>query len=142
MDKNYFNNKLRELRKEKGLTQSQVANALEIKLNTYAHMEKDGKRPSVDMLKKLSRLFSVPIRELTAPPEDENYKFYGETRLFLSDINIFTNGIPQEEPQFMKDLHSSEQDIILAYRLLSDEEKAKVNNYVKRAFNNRKREQS
>ncbi len=140
MDNKYFNNKLKELRKSGNLTQQQVASVLGIKLNTYAHMEKDGKRPSFDMLEKLSKLFSVSVNELTGTKSSSGnlLNIKEEPSLILGNRGIFDeNGIELIPPAFMMDLKSNEQDIILRYRLLSEEEKKKVLNYVNRTFNNR-----
>ena len=71
MDNNFFNNRLRELRKERNLTQAQVANALGIKLSTYSHMENDGKRPSPDILQRIARLFLVSVDNLTGESENK-----------------------------------------------------------------------
>ena len=140
MDNKYFNNKLKELRKSGNLTQQQVAAVLGIKLNTYAHMEKDGKRPSFDMLQKLSKLFSVSVSELTGVPTNSGnfLNIEEDSPLILGNRGIFDdNGVELLPPAFMMDLKSNEQDIILRYRLLSDDEKKKVLNYVNRTFNNR-----
>ncbi len=139
MGEKHFNKRLRELRKEKNLTQGQVANALGIKLNTYAHMEKDGKRPSADMLKKLSELFFVSIDDLTGtntqPQMLEGLNLNKSTLILRSDENIFGTETPKPTaPQFIRDMQSIEQDIILMYRMMSDEDKQKVNRYVKRTF--------
>ncbi len=142
MDEKHFNKRLRELRKEKNLTQGQVAHALGIKLNTYAHMEKDGKRPSADMLKKLSELFFVSIDDLTGtnsqPPMLEGLNIKKKPLILNSDENVFgTNTKKTSAPKFIKDMQSVEQDIILMYRMMSDEDKQKVNRYVLRTFENR-----
>ena len=139
MDEKHFNKRLRELRKEKNLTQGQVAYALGIKLNTYAHMEKDGKRPSADMLKKLSELFFVSIDDLTGinnqQPLLEGLHTEKNTLVFKSDENVLGVEFKKHEmPMFIKDMHSTEQDIILMYRMMSEDDKQKVNRYVKRTF--------
>ncbi len=140
MDNKYFNNKLKELRKNGNLTQQQVATVLGIKLNTYAHMEKDGKRPSFDMLEKLSKLFSVSVNELTGAPVSNGnlLNIKEDASLILSNCGIFDDEDPDFiPPAYMMDLKSNEQDIILRYRLLSEDEKKKVLKYVNRTFNNR-----
>ncbi len=144
MDKNYFNKKLRELRRERHLTQGQVAEALGIKLNTYAHMEKDGRRPSFEMLSKLSDLFLVSIDELkgvserprtlegTSPDDVRDTLVFGEPEGILD-----SDGKPVKRPQYMRDMQTVEQDIILKYRMLSDEDKQKFERYINRTFKNK-----
>ena len=144
MDNNFFNNRLRELRKERNLTQAQVANALGIKLSTYSHMENDGKRPSPDILQRIARLFLVSVDNLTGESENtskqglpyvihetpplvfhQHYGFFDETiNRSVQDVNL------------MRDLKSVEQDMILCFRVLSEEDKAKVIKYIKRAHKN------
>ena len=144
MDKNYFNKKLRELRRERRLTQGQVAEALGIKLNTYAHMEKDGRRPSFEMLSKLSDLFLVSIDELkgvserprtlegTSPDDVRDTLVFGEPEGILD-----SDGKAVKRPQYMRDMQTVEQDIILKYRMLSDEDKQKFERYINRTFKNK-----
>ena len=52
--------KLRELRENYDLSQSQVAAALNIDRSTYSNYELDKTRPSLESLVKLSHIFNVP----------------------------------------------------------------------------------
>ena len=137
MDKK-FNENLRALRKERGLTQSQIADALGIKLNTYSHMELDGKRPSIDILQKLSKLFLVSIDSLTGEEiKKKNDLFINLTPIEPLRLHDHGTIVTQNNPpELMKDLRMAEQNIILRYRLLSDEEKIKVQKYVDKMFKN------
>lgn len=56
--------KIRQLRKEKGLTQDAVASALEISRQAIAKWESDQSSPSTENLVKLSNLFNVSLEEL------------------------------------------------------------------------------
>ncbi len=138
MDNNYFNNKLRELRKNNNLTQAQVAKALGLKLNTYSHLELDGKRPSVDLLQKICNMYLISIEELTGEKKKKGYDFrQPEMRPLIFSDNfgdlVNTNKI-FEEPQFLRDLQTTEQDIILYYRQLPEEEQKKIVRYIERTF--------
>jgi transcriptional regulator with XRE-family HTH domain len=56
--------RIAQLRKEAGLSQQAVADALEIAQQTYANYEVARARPAVSMLPTLSRLFGVSVDEL------------------------------------------------------------------------------
>ncbi len=138
MDNNYFNNKLRELRKAKNLTQAQVAKALGLKLNTYSHMELDGKRPSIDMLQKICNLYLVSMETLTGEKKKSTFPYEipesKPLRLSNNFEKFVKNPFPKEEPQFLRDLQTTEQDMILYYRQLPVEEQKKVVRYIERTF--------
>jgi len=139
MYNNYFNNRLRELRKEKNLTQAQVAKALGLKLNTYSHMELDGKRPSLDILQKISKLFFVSIESLTGdkPKNRPPYVIHETPPLVFHDhLGDYEErlGKRKPEPQMLRDLRTVEQDMILYFRSLPEGDQAKVVKYVERTF--------
>lgn len=54
-----FNERLKELRIEKGLLQKDVANAIGITTNAYAHYEQGVREPSIEIIKALCRYFVV-----------------------------------------------------------------------------------
>ena len=51
--------RLKELRKEKGLTQKEVANILGIHSVTYLHYEKDEREPPLKILAEMATFFGV-----------------------------------------------------------------------------------
>lgn len=55
--------KLREDRRNKGMTQEEYAKALNITRGTLSHLEK-GRTPSADTMKKISQYFNIPISKL------------------------------------------------------------------------------
>ena len=63
MDKIFCEN-LRTIRKSLNLTQKQVANQLGVVESCYANWEQGRTEPSVEMIRKLSDVFSVGIEEL------------------------------------------------------------------------------
>lgn len=63
MDKKFCQN-LKEVRKQCGLTQKQVASSLNVVESCYANWEQGRTEPNVDMLRKLGQLFSVSIDDL------------------------------------------------------------------------------
>ena len=51
--------KLKELREENGITQSSVAQYLNIKQNTYSQYENEKRQLPIDVLIKLSKFYKV-----------------------------------------------------------------------------------
>lgn len=54
-----MNKRLKQLRKEKGLTQKEVAFALGIALTTYANYEQGTREPSIETIIKICKYFDV-----------------------------------------------------------------------------------
>ena len=61
-----FHEKLQELRKSRGMTQEELAQALFVSRTAISKWESGRGYPSIDSLKELSRFFSVTIDELIA----------------------------------------------------------------------------
>ena len=59
-----FNEKLQELRKSRGLTQEELAEALFVSRTAISKWESGSGYPSIDSLKEISKYFSVTIDEL------------------------------------------------------------------------------
>ena len=64
-----FNEKLQELRKTKGLTQEELAEALYVSRTAISKWESGRGYPSIDSLKEISRFFSITIDELICTGE-------------------------------------------------------------------------
>ena len=76
-----FHEKLRELRKQKGLTQEEVAESLYVSRTAISKWESGRGYPNIDSLKAISKFFSVTIDELlsgeqvlTIAEEDQKQK--------------------------------------------------------------------
>lgn len=67
-----FHEKLQELRKSKGLTQEELAEALFVSRTAISKWESGRGYPSIDSLKEISRFFGVTIDELIRPREMMN----------------------------------------------------------------------
>lgn len=63
-----------ELRKEKGWTQLELAEKLQVSDKTISKWEKDGGSPSIEFFPKLANLFNVTIDYLMAGNNQENVK--------------------------------------------------------------------
>ena len=55
---------LKALRKQRAMTQNAIANILGINANTLCQYETGKRKPSIEVLKKLSLLFNCTIDEL------------------------------------------------------------------------------
>ena len=63
-----MNNRLRELRKARGLSQADLAEALEVSRQTINAVEADKYDPSLPMAYRLAAFFGVPVEELFFNP--------------------------------------------------------------------------
>ena len=57
-------NRLEEIRKAKGITQEELANALEVSRQTVGSLENGRYNPSIILAFKISRFFEVSIEEV------------------------------------------------------------------------------
>ncbi len=62
--------RIQQFRKERGLTQEQLAEKLNVSENTIAKIESGLRRPSIDFLLELSDFFGVSTNYLVLHPED------------------------------------------------------------------------
>ena len=69
-----FNNKLYELRKQKGLSQEELANRLNVSRQTISKWEVGDSTPEMEKLVAISDLFDISLDELVLnkAPEPEN----------------------------------------------------------------------
>ena len=64
-------NKLEEIRKAKGITQEELANALEVSRQTVGSLENGRYNPSIILAFKIARFFNVSIEEVFIYEEDQ-----------------------------------------------------------------------
>ncbi|MDO4662932.1 MAG: helix-turn-helix transcriptional regulator [Tissierellia bacterium] len=57
-------NKLEDIRKENGITQEQLANALEVSRQTVSSLEKGRYNPSIILAFKIARFFHLKIEDI------------------------------------------------------------------------------
>ncbi|MCI9010016.1 MAG: helix-turn-helix transcriptional regulator [Clostridia bacterium] len=83
---------LKELRKEKGLTQLQVANALKISRQVYANYENEINQPDCKMLVILANFFEVSVDFLLGRSDD------------LGNVTVQSSSpaLPQDERELLK----------------------------------------
>lgn len=85
MNQNKTSNFLRELRKEKGLTQEQLAEYLNVSGRTVSRWETGITMPDLDILIELADLYDIDIRELI-DGERKNEKMDKETKDTLKKV--------------------------------------------------------
>ena len=65
-------NRLEEIRKAKGITQEELANALEVSRQTVGSLENGRYNPSIILAFKIAHFFDVSIEEVFIYEEDQN----------------------------------------------------------------------
>ncbi len=70
-----MNNRLEEIRKEKQITQEELASALEVSRQTISSLEKGRYNPSIILAFKIARYFNMSIEDIFIyEGDDENAK--------------------------------------------------------------------
>lgn len=64
-------NKLEEIRKEKKITQEELANVLEVSRQTISSLEKGRYNPSITLAFKIARYFGMSIEEIFIYEEND-----------------------------------------------------------------------
>ena len=88
-----FNKKLQELRKQKGITQEELANALFVSRTAISKWESGKGYPNLDSLKAIAQFFSVTIDELLSSNElltlaEEKTKHFKDLIFGLLDLSV------------------------------------------------------
>lgn len=126
MNNSKFSLVLRQCRENSGLTQKQVADALNVERSTYAYYETGTTHPSGLMIIKLSNIFNVNYSvfmdavgdtEFDNNEEDENFTTFSDNS-WRERERIYT--LPQ-----------SEQNLLVNYRSLTREQKQAIINQIK-----------
>jgi len=67
-----MNNRLEEIRKQRGIKQEELAKALEVSRQTIGSLENGRYNPSILLAFKIARFFGLSIEEIFIYEEDEN----------------------------------------------------------------------
>lgn len=105
---------LKKIRKQYKLTQEDVAKFLGISRSGYTYYETGKSQPSIEMLKKLSAIYDTTIDVVVGNPVKTQSSKNGRVGVVMEDC--------VDPLMYMK---KEEQEIIMSYRLLSDEAKEK-----------------
>jgi len=114
-------NNLKYYREKCGLTQQQVADALNINRSTYTYYEKGKTEPSINTLQKIMLLFDVSFNKLY--PQDI-------IRVSEPPAEYITD--PKQTDVSISQLNNVEKDILLKIRLLNEEDRMKIMNEINR----------
>lgn len=74
-------NRLEQIRKEKGITQEELADALEVSRQTVGSLENGRYNPSIILAYKIAKYFNLTIEEIFIYEEDKKWK-NKKTRIF------------------------------------------------------------
>lgn len=92
-----FGERIRKLREEKGISQSDLAAQFQISQNAIASYERGAREPNMERLKELAIFFNVSLDYLLGRTNDRSRVFRPTTReildmLHLSDDEIYESG--------------------------------------------------
>ena len=85
-----FSDRIRELRKEAGLTQKELAKKLQLTNSTICDWEKERSEPNIEQLRILSIFFEVSTDYLLGLEDETGAKYYNSFNNFKAggDVNI------------------------------------------------------
>ncbi|QNK89396.1 helix-turn-helix transcriptional regulator [Sporosarcina sp. resist] len=92
-----FSGRLKQLRKNKKLTQEDMARYLGITRQGYAKYENDNSEPSLAMLVKIADMFAIPLDDLlgrtmeASEPVDEKSSTHSRLGISKDDYNQLTS---------------------------------------------------
>lgn len=89
--------RLKIFRKERGLTQTQVADAVGLGRQAYAYYEKGEREPSTETLCKLADFFGVSVDELLG----RTPQLFDDARIQKSDEQALFDELTAEEKQMV-----------------------------------------
>ncbi len=119
---------LKMLRLQHGLTQKQVADALNIERSTYTYYERGRTLPTFSTIQKLARIFDVSI-DTMAGVDLQNLTAPAEENVFFGDESGNTHTLHQNSYSYIYQ-HSSlaalpeeEQALLLKFRQLPSDKK-------------------
>ena len=115
---------LKLLRKNCELTQQQVADVLKMSRSNYAYYEGGSTEPDLKDIKKLSKIFNVPI-DMLLPNSDGtvNITLNDVTSAELVEISAEDGGKVNPRSETLHELSKEERGIIAHYRALTDKQK-------------------
>lgn len=95
-----FNENLKKIRQESGMTQAEVADKIGVAKNTYCNWEKGTREPNIMTIKALAKLFNVSSDYLVGLEENaavfEVQNRYGKERFsaYMDTLKKLTEGTP------------------------------------------------
>ena len=115
-----FKEKLRTLRKQCGLTQKQLSDALGLERSAYSYYETGKSVPPIDKMITLSKIFNVTLDELMCANRREN--------IVRDDTSVYNTAHLTPLATLPKD----EQELLVLYRSMSESMCADVLKYMRK----------
>lgn len=113
---------IKRIRRERNLTQEEVANHLGISFQSISKWERDDGYPDITMLPALANYFGISVDELLGMSETEKSDKYEEINRIWTDNN--KNGLHNENVTIMRDaLKAFPNDALLLVQLSTSLEK-------------------
>ena len=92
---------LKELRKEKGLTQEQLAETLSVSRRTVSRWETGSNMPDLDLLMEMADLYQVELRELL-DGERKNRQMDEEMKETVLQVAAYGNAEKERDAKFVR----------------------------------------
>ena len=108
---------LKSIRKKYKMTQGDVAKLLGISRSGYTYYETDTTVPSIEALKKLAVIYDTSVDDIVGMPPKKSASGKNATSSLL---------FAESHADPLMYMKKEEQALIMAFRLLSEEEKKKV----------------
>ena len=131
MDREAFPQRLKKLRKEKGLTQAELAEELGVAMNTVSIWELGKRMPDDKTIEKIARYFVTPVNYLLGLSE------FGDLDSLMSEVLRIKRlqGYADDTDQLVAmELSAPERQVIDMYRDLSTEGQEQLLAIVKIAY--------
>ena len=122
---------LKKTRKQYKMTQGDVAKLLGVSRSGYTYYENDRSTPSIETLKKLAVIYDTTVDDIVGMPTRKT----AQGKASASSLHVAEGNT--DPLMFMK---KDEQALIMAFRLLSDDEKKKVSEMTLSLLSERKNE--
>lgn len=100
-----FIQRLKELRKNSGFTQKQMATKIGVATVTYVKYERGENEPNIETLESLATIFNVSIDYLLGHTEEIssiNYNFYKTFSLIETSIDVICEEFPEYRNEVIK----------------------------------------
>ena len=121
---------LKRLRKEKGLTQEQLAEHFYVSSRTISRWETGSNMPDIDMLIELADFYDVDIREMI-DGEKKSEKMNNETKETLKKVAEYTTEENNKRKEKLRTMLASSVCLMLvSYLLFGSEHKGRLNGII------------
>lgn len=110
-----FGKKLLELRKQKGLSQEDLALDLNLSQSSISNYESGHTNPDIAVLEKISQYFEIPIVELLNSDSQTFYNYKNK-----SVQNVYVNNLPEKLIEQYEETIKSLKEQIAVLKILAE----------------------